>query len=181
MKFKKLSLEEALFDDNFDLFDAAESVSNSEYDDDFSEDMIISDTVDTPLEGPKVGADVGVADMIMTAINDEWNTIRNYNSLMATLKELQASNPEYKKFIEVIEDITAEENTHIGQLQEVLKVISPSATAIEQGAAEGRDQLHIRNMPKIEFWDDVKKENKDKPQSNEISTDCSLADVDDEM
>lgn len=177
MKFKKLALDEALFDDEFDVTFAPASTIASEYDDDFSEDMIVNDTVEVPVEGPKQGADVGVADMIMGAINDEYSTIRQYNSLVATLRE--GNNPAYEQFINVIQDIAAEENKHIGQLQEVLKVISPNATAIDCGAAEGRDQLHIGNMPKIEFWDDVKKDNK--PQSNEIPDTCSLADVDDEM
>lgn len=43
--------------------------------------------------------------------------------------------------IPVIQDIVAEENTHIGQLQQILLQISPNVQNIEKGEIEGEEQL----------------------------------------
>ena len=92
-------------------------------------------TEETP-SGPDIGADTTVADMIITAINDEWKTIQYYNSLIEALH--QAGQDE---MIPVIEDINNEEHKHVGQLQECLKVISPNTHSIASGEQEGEEQL----------------------------------------
>ena len=92
------------------------------------------DADDTTPKGPEVGEDTGIADLLLTLINGENDTIRDYNSFKANL----SSHPE---FIPVIEDITNEENNHVGMLQTLLKQISPNVATIEQGQLEAEHDL----------------------------------------
>ena len=50
--------------------------------------------------------------------------------------------PDLEASIEaVIKDILVEENKHIGQLQELLKAVSPNAENIEAGVDEAKEQV----------------------------------------
>ena len=89
------------------------------------------------LPGPKEGPEFGLSDLLIGAINDEWETIRKYNSIAVT-----ARAEGYEDMANIIDNITTEENVHIGQLQAVLKTISPNANAIENGEEEGQEQLN---------------------------------------
>ena len=200
MKFKKLSLDESLLDD-FDgstIFNTDEKIdwapaedifgkgtdntipSAIGYDDDFSAPDYMPDMenhLDAP-EGPKDGSDTGVADMLISAINDEWSTIQRYNSMIATLRTEMSGNPAYEQFIAVIEEINNEENKHVGQLQEVLKQISPNARSIQDGEEEGAAQLNFANGKlQVQTWDSPA--NNTTP--NSIDSTCTIGDVDDEM
>lgn len=198
MKFKKLSLDESLLDD-FDgstIFDGKIEWAPAEdifgkgtdntipmatgYDDDFSAPDYMPDMenhLDAP-EGPKDGSDTGVADMLISAINDEWSTIQRYNSMIATLRTEMSGNPAYEQFIAVIEEINNEENKHVGQLQEVLKQISPNAKSIQDGEEEGAAQLNFANGKlQVQTWDSPA--NNTTP--NSIDSTCTIGDVDDEM
>ena len=195
MKFKKLSLDESLFDDDFEAkidWVPAEDIFGkgtdktipfvTEYDDEFidPEGMPsgIEDHIDAP-EGPAEGSATGVADMLISAINDEWETIKKYNSLVATLRVEAASNPKYEAFIKVIEEVNNEENKHIGQLQELLKQISPNANSIEEGASEGKAQLQFANgRLQVQSWGDS---NNTTTPTNDIPDICVIDDVDDDM
>lgn len=112
---------------NEDLFDAP--VGNLEIE--------IPDTLDneTPA-GPAPGAPTGIADELIKNINDEWTTISNYNKLIANM---EAYGFDY--MIPTIQDILNEEHLHIGQLQELLKTISPNTDSIEKGEIEGEKDL----------------------------------------
>lgn len=139
MKVNKLKLDEALFDDDMSI-EADDTMSNfdwGEFDDDFS----MEDT-DIPT-GPKTGVQSGVADTLMALINDEWEAIRGYNNFVEQLKVTfdATQDPSYSQMFAVIDDIRNEENKHVGQLQELLKLISPNANSIEQGAVEGKSQM----------------------------------------
>ena len=200
MKFKKLSLDESLLDD-FDgstIFNTEEKIdwapaedivgkgtdntipSAIGYDDDFSAPDYMPDMenhLDAP-EGPKDGSDTGVADMLISAINDEWSTIQRYNSMIATLRTEMSGNPAYEQFIAVNEEINNEENKHVGQLQEVLKQISPNARSIQDGEEEGAAQLNFANGKlQVQTWDSPT--NNTTP--NSIDSTCTIGDVDDEM
>lgn len=85
-------------------------------------------------QGPMPGEDTGVADLIMDAIKDEYEAIQFYNQLSANL----CGHDEMKT---VIDDILAEENNHVGQLQKLLQLISPNATEIDSGSQEAEEQL----------------------------------------
>lgn len=120
---KKLVLNEDLFDDVVDII-----VPDVETD--FSVQEIESNITETP----DLGNDLGVSNAIIDAINDEWEAISKYNNLLANL----TNNPE---MIPIIQDIIAEENTHVGQLQQILLQISPNVQNIEKGEIEGEEQL----------------------------------------
>lgn len=200
MKFKKLSLDESLLDD-FDgsaIFDDEEKIdwapaedifgkgtddmipAVTGYDDDFSAPEYMPDMgdhLDAP-EGPKEGSDTGVADMIISAIHDEWTAIQRYNSIIATLRAEAANNAEYEGFITVFEEVNNEENKHVGQLQEMLKRISPNANSIAEGEDEGAAQLNFANEKlQVQTWDTPA--NNSTP--NSIDSTCTIGDVDDEM
>lgn len=200
MKFKKLSLDESLLDD-FDgsaIFDDDEKIdwapaedifgkgtdnmipAATGYDDDFSAPDYMPDMedhVEAP-EGPKEGSDTGVADLIISAIHDEWTAIQRYNSLIATLRAEVVNNADYEGFISVFEEINNEENKHVGQLQEMLKRISPNANSIAEGEAEGASQLQFANGKlQVQTWDTPS--NNTTP--NSIDSTCTIGDVDDEM
>jgi len=87
-------------------------------------------------KGPEL-ENIDLANTIIDQINGEWDTIRDYNDLIETLKE----DKKYAKFISVIDDINNEEHKHIGQLQELLKQISPNTLSIALGETEGDEQL----------------------------------------
>lgn len=120
---KKLILDEGLFDDIVEPM-IPETEATIE----------VIDIEKYSNETPDPGMDTGISNLIIKAINDEWNTIAEYNNLIANL----GSNPD---MIPVIQDIVAEENTHIGQLQEILLQISPNVQNIEKGELEGIKQL----------------------------------------
>lgn len=200
MKFKKLLLDESLLDD-FDgsvIFDDNEKIdwapaedifskgtdnmipADIGYDDDFSAPDYMPDMedhLDAP-EGPKEGSDTGVADLIISAIHDEWTAIQRYNSIIATLRAEIVNNAEYDGFVSVFEEINNEENKHVGQLQEMLKRISPNANSIKEGEAEGASQLQFANGKlQVQTWGAPSSNS----TPNSIDSTCTIGDVDDEM
>lgn len=90
---------------------------------------------DKPLEGPVVGEDNGLADLLLNGIKDEVEAIQGYNVIIANLGQ-------HEEMRQVINDILAEENKHIGQLQQLLLKISPNAQEIENGVVEAEQQLY---------------------------------------
>ena len=180
MKFSRI-LDESLFDDDVELFvdTPVDTLKTTTLDDDFSE-YIDEHSLDNVLEGPAEGSDTGVASEIIALINDEWEAIQGYNNAIATLRANQSSNPFYDKAISVLEEISAEENAHVGQLQEVLKQISPNATEINKGEAEAKSQMGlVGGVLPVQSWDNpVTTDNANIPAEEEI---CQLCDVDDDM
>jgi rubrerythrin len=157
MKFK-LDLNESLFDDeefketkhvfnegDFDKYALDDEFCELDYE--LSNSEAAASKVDTSVipEGPQPGPNSGIADLLIAAINDEWEAIRGYNSLVASLSYESNSNPQFAQMIEVINDINAEENKHVGQLQEILKAISPNAEMIKAGEQEGQKQFNFVN------------------------------------
>mgnify|MGYP002511462386 CR=1 FL=1 len=180
MKFK-LNLDESLFDDDIDSFFTKDMpISDSEFDDDFSE-YEEEHSVDNVLPGPAAGTDTGVAGELIALINDEWEAIQGYNNAIATLRATATQNPFYEDAIKVLEEISAEENVHVGQLQEVLKQISPNAAEIQKGTKEAKSQLGlVGGRLQVESWDAVKSAS-GTSTDNEVDDTCTLSDVDDEM
>lgn len=180
MKFN-LNLDEALFDDEVDSFITKDSSTHfDEFDDDFS-DYESEHDVEKVLPGPSEGADTGAASELIALINDEWEAIEGYNNAIASLRAVVDKNPFYIDAIKVLEEISAEENVHVGQLQEVLKQISPNAAEIHKGTAEAKSQLGlVGGVLPVQAWADVK-ENNNPEKINNIDDTCDLIDVDDEM
>lgn len=116
---------------------------------------------ETSEETPATPEDNGIANQIIAEINGEWDTIKSYNDLVLCLKELGRDD-----FVDVIQDIIKEENVHVGQLQEILKVISPNAEAIADGETEANGQLNEADLhPK--FKGKAKKEYKQWDKAND--------------
>lgn len=85
---------------------------------------------------PEIGPDLGLSTLLIQAINDEWNTIEFYNNLIAT-----AEQEGHEDIVAVVRDINTEENIHVGQLQELLKKLSPITDNIEKGEEEAEEQI----------------------------------------
>ena len=82
---------------------------------------------------PETSEENGVAKLILHAINGETDTIAEYNDLIA--------NTDNEDIIRIIQDITAEENNHIGMLQKALELISPNASNIDGGMKEAEGMI----------------------------------------
>ena len=103
---------------------------------------------DKPLESPLPGEDSGLSDMLIGAIKDEMSTIQMYNVLITNL----TTHVEMKN---VILDILAEENKHVGQLQKLLSLISPNTEEIQNGIIEASEQLDGENKVKPEYNESI--------------------------
>lgn len=108
---------------------------------------------DSTPEGP---SDMYVANALNDLTKSEYETINAYNDFLLAIQNMTTrpeGMPEEEEFKpsfcpelaeqvnEVIKDILAEENKHIGQLQELLKKVSPNAENIEAGADEAKEQI----------------------------------------
>ena len=107
---------------------------------------------DAAPEGPE---NTFVANTLNELTKSEYETINQYNDFILTVQNMVTKPedmpeedfkpvfcPELADSInEVIKDILAEENKHIGQLQELLKKVSPNAENIEAGADEAKEQI----------------------------------------
>ncbi len=103
-----------------------------EDEDDYYESL----TEDLAQETPQTAADTGLANMLIHAINGEWETISEYNDILMVIK-----NNGNDDMIPVVEDILSEENKHVGQLQKILKTISGNVEDITEGEQEASEQM----------------------------------------
>lgn len=97
---------------------------------------ITEDVEETFGEPPAPGKDTGAANTISALIQDEWQAIDGYNKAIENLTNLDMEN-----IIEVLKDIVAEENIHVGQLQAALQTIATNAGEIATGEKEAAEQL----------------------------------------
>ena len=180
MKFK-LNLDESLFDDELDSFLTKDQKTDlSEFDDDFSE-YIDDHSIEDVKPGPASGADTGAAAELIALINDEWEAIQGYNNAISTLRSIVSQNPFYADAIKVLEEISAEENVHVGQLQEVLRRISPNAEEIDKGKKEAKSQLGLINgLLPVQSWDTNNSSSNNNSCDSDLET-CTLTDIDDDM
>lgn len=127
IKTSKYVLDESLFDDFADEETVVDSPKG---------ETVLTVNVADEEETPAPGADTGIAALLIKAINDEWATIDEYNSIIATMSEEGKG-----EMVPVIQDIVAEENVHVGQLQTLLQTISPNVAKVAEGEAEAAEQL----------------------------------------
>ena len=181
MKFS-LTLDESLFDDELDNFFTKNiEVTDSTFDDDFSE-YEDNHSLENVLPGPSEGPDTGVAQELIALINDEWEAIQGYNNAIANLRANSSANPFYQEAVNVLEEISAEENAHVGQLQEILKRISPNAAEIEKGKKEATNQLEfVGGVLPVQSWDDFRQQANSVVVADDETCTLSDADVDDDM
>lgn len=97
---------------------------------------ILKESDTASLSGPPVGPEAGLTALLIDAINGEWETINEYNTLAINARE-----EGYHEIAAIIDELNTEENKHVGQLQQALKMLSPNANAIEQGEAEAVQQI----------------------------------------
>jgi rubrerythrin len=82
------------------------------------------------------GACVGMASVISDLIKDEYEAIDGYNSAIAT-----AEAEGFGDMVNVLTEIQAEEQLHIGQLQAIMNTLDPNAHLVDDGQQEGIEQL----------------------------------------
>lgn len=90
----------------------------------------------TDAQPIETGAEVGMATVISDLIKDEYEAIDGYNSAIAT-----AEAEGFGDMVNVLTEIQAEENLHIGQLQALMNTIDPNAHLVDDGQQEGIEQL----------------------------------------
>ena len=129
---KKQILDEGLFDTDVlsGTVNAISSIGNL-FNEDISEESFISDS-----QKDTVGLKNGFSDMIGKLIIDEYEAIEGYNNAI-----LQAKIENIPDIVSVLEDIQHEENVHVGQLQELLKLFNEGAKKVEDGIEEGKQQI----------------------------------------
>ena len=103
-----------------------------EDDDDYYESL----KEDLEQETPQTANDTGLANMLIHAINGEWETISEYNDILTVIR-----NNNQLDMIPVVEDILSEENKHVGQLQKILETISGNVADISEGEQEASEQM----------------------------------------
>lgn len=96
----------------------------------------VTDVVTDTLAGPTEGPESGLASLLNTAVQDEFKTIQMYNDIAVS-----ARAEGFEDIATVVDEINTEENKHVGQLQELLKTVSPNAKAIDTGEIEGKQQV----------------------------------------
>lgn len=96
------------------------------------------------LEAPKQGPEFGLSDLLNNAIKSEFDAISIYNEL-----SIAAESEGYDDIVNIIADIATEENKHVGQLQEALKLVAPQAKAIEIGYKEGQEQIEENDSSEL--------------------------------
>lgn len=131
--------------------------SNTNIDDDIVVEVDGEEIVDTSksneeeiIEAPKTSTDMAITDILSTLIKDELEAIEGYNSAITTLRSIindlgfdTIDDEAINSSIKVLEDISGEEYTHIGQLQEVQKLFNAQADLIANGEEEAKEQLNI--------------------------------------
>lgn len=117
-----------------------------------------------PIE---TGAALGMATVLSDLIKDEYEAIDGYNTAIAT-----AEAEGFGDMVKVLTDIQAEENIHIGQLQELMKMVDPNASKIADGTVEAEELL---SNPSVNDDDDFDFEDID--ESFDVSED-DIADED---
>lgn len=128
-----------VYDDNDEDEDFDESLKEDfTYQSSIKEDFDYTNTDAVEEEpNPEPGPDMGVANLLITLINGEWDTIKDYNDFIATI----SAEGGYDDMLAAIQDIVSEENVHVGQLQKLLQQISPDALKIAQGEQEAQEQI----------------------------------------
>lgn len=79
----------------------------------------------------------GISMIINNLIRDEYDTIDAYNSAITTFKNIGNSDDA----ISVLNDIVAEENVHVGQLQRLMELFDPNADKVSDGVEEADKQI----------------------------------------
>lgn len=110
------------------------TMTGDNFDESLQED--VTDVVTDTLSGPTEGPESGLSALLNEAVQDEFKTIQMYNDIAVS-----ARAEGFEDIATVVDEINTEENKHVGQLQELLKTVSPNAKAIDTGEIEGQQQI----------------------------------------
>lgn len=110
------------------------TMTDDNFDESLQED--VTDVVTDTLSGPTEGPESGLSALLNEAVQDEFKTIQMYNDIAVS-----ARAEGFEDIATVVDEINTEENKHVGQLQELLKTVSPNAKAIDTGEIEGQQQI----------------------------------------
>ena len=80
--------------------------------------------------------DAGVSSMFIDLINECWNIIDTYHSVIVTLDSLNRH-----EYDETLKDLLEDHNREVGALQGILELLSPSGEKIENGKEEAQSQV----------------------------------------
>ena len=117
--------------------------------------------LDTPQRGPETPQEVGESSLLLDAIAATAQNIDNYNVIKVNM-----TDPD---MVKVMEDIADMENYKLGKLQSLLKMVSPNAESIMNGAVEAEEQaaqdapdiqLESLNESTIKDWHDINADHK---------------------
>ena len=112
---KKTKLNEGLFDNVLPGgMNPLKGLFGENLEEDILEEAFINDT-----NKDEEGLKNGFSDMIGKLIIDEYEAIEGYNNAI-----LQAKLEDLPDMVAVLKDIQEEENVHVGQLQELLKLFN---------------------------------------------------------
>lgn len=130
-----------------------------------SEDLAVDENEEVKVEDNEVTdklLDNAIANMINKLIIDEFEAIDGYNSAISTIISEMPDSP----IIDVLNDIIAEENVHVGQLQRALLLVSTHAQDIAKGTEEGKEQ--IADGEKEEESKEVEEDEEESEEENEV-------------
>ena len=108
------------------------------------------DFVDKAEEADQIEANVGIAGLLSNLIQGEWQTINDYN---VAIKNARAEGLD--DVADIMANIVKDENTHVGNLETAMKLVTNEAQHIENGEKEaeeiidGNEELGIE--PNNEF------------------------------
>lgn len=108
------------------------------------------DFVDKAEEADQIEANVGIAGLLSNLIQGEWQTINDYN---VAIKNARAEGLD--DVADIMANIVKDENTHVGNLETAMKLVTNEAQHIEDGEKEaegiidGNEELGIE--PNNEF------------------------------
>ena len=130
-----------------------------------SEDLAVDENEEVKVEDNEVTdklLDNAIANIINKLIIDEFEAIDGYNSAISTVITEMPDSP----IIDVLNDIIAEENVHVGQLQRALLLVSTHAQDIAKGTEEGKEQ--IADGEKEEESKEVEEDEEESEEENEV-------------
>ena len=103
-------------------------ITNVEEFEDVQESLNESVNDAQPIE---MGPAVGMASVINDLIKGSYDMIDSYNSAIAT-----AAAENYMDMVDVLSELQAEENVHIGQLQSLMSTVDPNAHFVDDSRVE---------------------------------------------
>lgn len=135
-----------------------------------SEDLAVDGNEEVKVEDNEVTdklLDNAIANIINKLIIDEFEAIDGYNSAISTVITEMPDSP----IIDVLNDIIAEENVHVGQLQRALLLVSTHAQDIAKGTEEGKEQIADGEKEEEESDDDEKDEIESEEENEVVEED----------